>query len=359
MDLSGSNLLAQLPAGARLLVLRLRSLGDTLLTTPALRALKAWRPDLEVSALVDPRSADLLAGNPDVAERVQFNPASGWWSVVRHLRRRRFDLCINVHGGTTSALLTLASGARFRAGRVHFRFHWGYNVLCPVPGDVLGRTAIHTVEDRMSTFYALGLPQREIPPLQIFPQEQARQALRARLAAQGLAADARYAVLQATATFFTKEWPLDRFAALADWLEREHGLLPVFSCAPGEEARLAAALNGHAGRLLTGLTVAELVALIESARLLVGNDAGPAHIAAALARPLVVLFSSSNSVAWAPWQAAHERVQNYYPCNPCPGDRCYAFAQPECILSITLAQVEQAVERALARVESAPALRPA
>lgn len=356
---SGGQLLSELPAGTRVLVLRLRSLGDTLLTTPALRALKAWRPDLQISALVDRRFADVLAGNPDVADRIEYDGASGLLGVVGLLRRRRFSLCVNVHGGTLSALLTLGSGARYRAGRTHFRFRFAYNVLCPEPPVVMGRTVMHTVEDRMSTFYWLGLPQGEVPSLQIFPQEPARLAVRAKLAAHGVSSGARYAVWQPTATFFTKEWPLERFAELGEWLDRERGLVPVYSCGPGEEKRVAAAVDGRGGVCLAPLSVAELIALIEGAALYVGNDSGPTHIAAALRRPLVVLFGSSNSAAWRPWQAAHELVQNYYPCNPCPGDRCYAFDEPKCILSITLAQVQQAVERALARASLTPvAARP-
>ncbi|MFQ5816561.1 MAG: glycosyltransferase family 9 protein [Terriglobia bacterium] len=345
---SGSRLLSELPAGARVLLLRLRSLGDTLLTTPALRALKAWRPDLKVSALVEKHFADVLAGNPDVSERIEFDGAASLLRVVARLRRRRFALCVNVHGGTLSALLTRASGARYLAGRTHFRFRRAYNVLAPEPPAVLRRTAVHTVEDRLSTFYWLGLPQGEVPGLQIFPQEDARRTVREKLAEQGLAAGTRYAVLQAAAKFPSKEWPLERFAELGEWLQRAHGLVPVFQCGSGEERRIQREVRGRAGVCLARLSVAELISLIEGAALFVGNDSGPMHIAAALGRPLVVLFGSSNSVAWGPWRAAHALVQNYYPCNPCPGDRCYAFDEPQCILSITQGQVQQAVERALA-----------
>ena len=96
----------------------------------------------------------------------------------------------------------------------------------------------------------------------------------------------------------------------------------------------------------------QFAAALAEARLFVGNDSGPAHMAAALGRPLVVIFGSSSSPIWGPWQpqAAHPQasvVQNKFECNPCPGDHCYKFAQPECILSITFEQVKAAVERSL------------
>ncbi|MBI4462890.1 MAG: glycosyltransferase family 9 protein [Acidobacteria bacterium] len=331
-------------------MLRLRSLGDTLLTTPALRALKAWRPDLKLAALVDRRSSDVLAGNPDVSERIEFDGARRLGEVVARVRGEKFALAVNVHGGTLSALLTLGSGACYRAGRTHFRFRFAYNLLCPEPPAVVGRREIHTVEDRLSTFYWLGVPQGEVPGLQVFPQESARDAVHKKLAAHGVHAGTRYGVLHPTATFFTKEWPLARFLELAGWLQREQGLVPVLSCGPGEARRIRRALAGRAVACLGETSVGELIALIEGAALYVGNDSGPTHIAAALGRPLVVLFGSSNSVAWRPWQTAHELVQNYYPCNPCPGDRCYVFDEPKCILSITLEQVQAAVERTLARM---------
>jgi ADP-heptose:LPS heptosyltransferase len=130
-------------------------------------------------------------------------------------------------------------------------------------------------------------------------------------------------------------------------------LAPVLICGRGEGAKLDAVARGF-GRAWVRLEeppAPELVALVEGAALFVGNDSGPAHIAAALERPLVVLFGSSDSEAWRPWSRAGALgavVQNPYACNPCRGDRCYAFAQPECILSITPQQVRAAIERVLA-----------
>ncbi len=346
-------LLSALAPNAHILVLRLRSLGDTLLTTPALRALKAWRPDLQLSVLVEKAYSDLLAGNPDVTARIELDSrslrAAGSVALLKRVRRAPWALCVDVHGGLLGALLAWTSGARYRVGRTHFRFRFAYNVFCPEPPQVLGRTQMHTVEDRLSTFYWLGLPLADIPPLQIFPQASGRAAVREKLAVRGVRAPSRYAVLHPTATFSTKQWPPERFAAVAQWLEEEHGIIPVFSCGPGETQTLAAVAETRRKPLvrLDSLSVAELVALIEGACLFIGNDSGPAHIAAALRRPLVVLFGSSNALVWRPWRAAHERVQNYFPCNPCPGDRCYEFAEPKCILSITIEQVEQAVARAL------------
>ena len=351
---SASAFLPELPAGARVLVVRLRSLGDALLMTPALRALKAWRLDLRVSVLLYARFAPILAGNADLEEVIELEPAGpgGPLRVAQAaaaLRGRGFAACFNLHGGTLSALLTGLSGARHRVGSSRFRYRFAYTALAD-PRAVFGRERLHAVENLIAPFYAAGLPQGEIPPMQLFPQPAARQAVAQKLAARGVRPGTRYALLHPAANFFTKEWPFERYAALARFLERQHGLAPVFTAGPGEGAKLEAVARAYGKPLtrLDPLAVPELVAAVEGAALFVGNDSGPTHIAAALARPLVALFGSSDANAWSPWRAAHALVQNYYACNPCRGDRCYAFAQPECILSITLEQAQAAVERVLA-----------
>jgi len=355
-SLSGSpaSILPRLPRGARILILRLRSLGDAILTTPALCALKQWRPDLRLSMVLYRQFAPVLAGNPNLEEVIEFEPgALTLPRLLSALRRRRFAACFNLHGGTLSALVARLSGAPHRVGYARSRFEFVYTATCD-PRRFFGRERRHAVENQIALFYAAGLPQGEIPPLELHPQPEARAAVTQKLARRGLAAGRRYAVLHPVANFFTKEWPLDRYAALARWLEEEHGLAPVLVGAAGEGARLEAVAHACAKApvRLEGLPLQELTALIEAAAVFIGNDSGPAHIAAALGRPTVVLFGSSDSEAWRPWSPAPLTavVQNPYPCNPCKGDRCYAFAQPECILSITLPQVQAAVERLLAPV---------
>ena len=79
----------------------------------------------------------------------------------------------------------------------------------------------------------------------------------------------------------------------------------------------------------------------------VGNDSGPAHIAAAFGKPCAVIFGSSNSKVWGPWKTPSRVIETSWECKPCPGDRCYAFDQPRCILSIEEASVASAVDALL------------
>lgn len=352
MAIDPRRVLTDLPPQSKILFLRLRSLGDMLLITPALRAVKAWRGDLELWVAVEEPYAAVLEGNPDVSGTivVATQPKSSAASYLRALgeiRRQTFAVCYNLHGGTRSLWLTAASGTRVRVGFAHYRQGFAYNVLVPNAEQIYGRKQFHTVEHRISAFYWTGLPEAEIPPMQIFPQEEPRKRVRAQLRAVGGDPARPYAVLRPTAKYFTKEWSPAGFAEVARYLEEHYRLQPVVTCGPGEEGAVDA-LDQALGRRslrLDGLPFRELTALLADAALFVGNDSGPTHIAAALGCPSVVIFSSSSSTLWRPWRCPHEVVQNDFPCNPCPGDRCYAFDEPKCILSITSQQVKAAVDR--------------
>jgi predicted lipopolysaccharide heptosyltransferase III len=345
----------QLPANARLLFIRLRNLGEAVLDTANLRALKRFRPDLQITTLVEALYTDLYVADPDLEAiplpRAAQNKRSSLASrlqIVRELRRRQFHAVLNLHGGPTSAQLTLLSGANHRLGAQHFRSGYAYNLRLPPAEAILGRTDLHTVEYQFGWFKWLGLPLQEPAPTQLFVDAQARTHAQAQLQEAGIEPTRPYAVLAPTNEFYTKRWPPERFAALAETLHAR-GLQIVLTGAPTAEQRQQMADVQAATQLdiaaLCRLSIGELVAVIAGAKLFVGNDSGPAHIAAAVKTPLVVLFGPASAQRWRPWRAPAELVQNDFPCNPCSMYTCEAFDQPECIRSITIKQVLQAVQR--------------
>jgi ADP-heptose:LPS heptosyltransferase len=271
--------LAQLAKGAHVGIIRLRSLGDCVLTTPAISLLKRHRPDLRIGVVVEPRFAGVFEGNPDIEDVL---PPSA-------IRLRRFSprLCLNLHGGTRSLLLALASGARYRAGFAHYRYAGAYNVRIPTAQQILGvDRKVHTAEHLASAMFYLGVPREEIP--------------RAYLAARRIKSPAPYAVIHPMASAPEKAWPAQRFVELARHLYQE--MEPIFIGTPNEDLT-----PFRHFRVFTG-TLEETKALIASAALFVGNDSGPAHMAAALGVPLVVMFGPSDPVVWAPWRANAESL---------------------------------------------------
>ena len=130
-----ASLLPDLPLRSRILVIRLRSIGDIVLLTPALHLLRGWRPDLFVSVLVERRFRELLEGNTDVDEILSPGEgslkAASRLSAALGLRRKKFAVCLNLHGGPTSRLLTRMCGARIKVGFEHFRSAGHCQILVP------------------------------------------------------------------------------------------------------------------------------------------------------------------------------------------------------------------------------------
>jgi ADP-heptose:LPS heptosyltransferase len=352
-----TDLLPSLSPGSRVLFIRLRSLGDTVLSTPLYAALKAWRPDLRIAVLVESPNGEVLKHNPDVDQVLTIPGAPGSslsslfsrTTALREIRAARFDFCINLHGGSTSAWLTFLSGSLYRVGLKSFRNTFVYTHTLGIPARKADGRKWHTVEYQMEWLRQLGLPDAAIPPLRVIPPPELETPVLRHLDGLGVKRGSRYAVVQPTSKFFTKEWTPEGFAEIADYLAREHGLQVVLSGGPGEESKLrsVAQLCQENVVVCAGVSVGELLWVLRGTKLFVGNDSGPTHLAAALGVPTVVLFGSSDAEVWYPWKAPFQRVQNAFDCNPCPGYRCLVYEEPKCILSITPAQVKLSVDAAL------------
>ncbi len=346
-----------LPENSRVLFIRIRNLGEAVLDTANLRALKYFRPDLRISTLVEAIYSDLYAGDPDIetvplprSEKNRRSSLTARLNVIRAIRRCDFSSVINLHGGPTSAQLTFLSGAKYRVGASHFRNGYAYNLRIPPADEILGRNALHTVEYQFGQFRWLGLPGDEPGPTRLFAAQQFQRSSAARLLEAGIDPNAPYVALAPTNEFYTKRWAPEHFAAIAEAMI-DRGYQIVMTGAPTEDQRAQLAAVQAASKLrlaaFSSLSIGELVAVIAGAKLFVGNDSGPAHIAAAVKTPLVALFGPASSVRWGPWRAPSALVQNYFQCNPCAMYTCEAFDEPECIRSITVDQVMKAIDRLL------------
>jgi ADP-heptose:LPS heptosyltransferase len=268
-------LLDRLPRGSRVLVIRIRSLGDCVLTTPALRLLKQHRPDLSLGVVVESRFAGVFEENADVDRLLQPKPSE----VVAF----RPDLCVNFHGGTRSMALTGLSLAKWRAGFGHHSGSRVYNVPIPRAQEILGEERkVHTAEHLASAMFYLGVPRQPIP--------------RASLFAGDPPALPPYAVLHPFASSAEKAWPAGRFVEVAREL-RQTGLEPVIVAGPADDP---APFEGF--RVLRSAPLSQVKALLKGAQLFLGNDSGPAHMAAAFGVRVVVLYGASDPVIWAPWR---------------------------------------------------------
>jgi ADP-heptose:LPS heptosyltransferase len=303
-------------------------MGDCLLLTAPVRAIKEEFPSLRISVLVEKRFAECFSGNPDFAEVVI---AEGKLKTAARLLRRRFDAIVNLHGGPTSLTYSCLAWGR-RIGVEHYRGRLLYHGLVPRPDP-----AAHTVESTIAVFRSLGLRRVVAPGLRFekHPAEAARiqETIKGRV----------YAVIHPASVMQTKRWEASRFAAVANQLS-SHGLTIVVTAGPGEESVASeVARQTNESVILLGLTIPALAELIRGAQLYVGNDSGPMHLAAAVGTPTVAIWGSSDSRRWRPWGVEHRVVQNPFECNPCPGYRCLVASSPLCIESVTVEQVTKAV----------------
>jgi heptosyltransferase III len=333
-----ADLLQTLPVGSRVLIIRLRSLGDTVLLTPALAALHAWRPDLRISVLLEPAFAQILEGNSAVAETIV---SRGFLSTTWAMRRRKFAAAYNQHAGPRSALLTAFCGAPLRVCWSNRRYRFAYNVEVPPFEKYFGRSYGHTVENDMTQFYGTGLPQGPIPASRVYPQPDAIAAVAQTLVERGIGPGRPYAVLRPGASSSDKRWPVEHFVWLARWMREEKGLATVFNLGPGDQEVAAATRQALAPEdvLLDSLDLRHLVALLAGASLFVGNDSGPTHVASALERPVVVIFGASSALHWAPWQTRYRLIHHQ--------------DAPDSILTVTREEVRDACDSLLAEVRGA------
>lgn len=271
-------LLDRLPSGSRIAVIRLRSLGDCVLTTPALRLLKAHRPDVRIGVAVEGRFRGILEDHPDIADLLAPRPAviAAW----------RPELVLNLHGGTRSMALTLASRAPHRAGFAHHRYSFIYTAGIPRAQEILGEERpVHTAEHLASAMFWLGVPPAPIPRASLAAGAPPR------IGEQG------YAVFHPFASHPDKTWPAARFLEVARHLREASGIETVFLAGSVDDAAPFQAFT-----VWRNAPLAEVKSLISGAQLFVGNDSGPAHIAAAFGVPVVVLFGTSDVATWAPWR---------------------------------------------------------
>ena len=348
--------------------MRLRLIGDVMFTTPVVRALRRAWPDARMTYLVEPDAAPVVRNNPHLDEVIVAPRTRGLRRVAddlalaRRLRRQRFDVALDLHGGPRSAWLTWASGARERIGYDIAGRRWMYTRIVPRARELRPR---HSVANQWDLLAAVpgwngGAPDPERDAVEMALDAAADRRMEARLIAAGVGPDAELVVIHVSAGNPFRRWPEPFFAETA---ARIAAVNPrrrlVFSSGPSDReaaGRIAAIareqLGGDAGRIvdLGEFDLQELRALIGRSRLFVGGDTGPMHIAASTATPVVGIYGPTLSARSAPWRAPALRTisveRHDLPCRPCDQRAC-APGDFRCLTQLLPATVIAAAEEAL------------
>jgi ADP-heptose:LPS heptosyltransferase len=260
---------------------------------------------------MEPLAAPILEDHPSVDRLISVEQSlSSRLRLVFELRRERFDVAFNMHGGTTATIIARLSGAPWTVGYRGHPKSWLLTARAPSPDVILGRKAVHSVEQQLALLHWSGVPwPASRPQLSLVVSDEASESVREKLAACGLEPTA-FAAIAPAAAFESKRWHAEGFAAVVDHLSKQWNLPSVIIAGPGQEhiASEVARRSRTRPAQVTGLSLKELIAMLSLARAFVGNDSGPMHIAAACGLPVVVVFGSSNSTVWHPWTDSPCRV---------------------------------------------------
>ena len=315
-----------LPNINKILVIRVDGIGDLLNSTPAIALLRENYPSAEITVLARPLNAAVLIGNPDV-DRILIFDRDGEHSGIlarlqfyRELRRERFQLAVAMQTAMWSHLVAFLSGATYRLGRYQKRFR---STLTHAWRGKYRKGETHEVDRNLELVRLIctGEGKRELI-FELSSDEIA--AAEAQLASLGIGKDAFLIGIHPGGSSFDKRWPEKQYAEFADRLSRQYNATVLLLRGP-EEAELVrniqAAMQSDAITYAPE-TIRELGAMLSYCDLVVCNDSGPMHLAAALAVPTVAIFGPTDHVAWHPLSENAAIVRRDMPCWPCSAHKC-------------------------------------
>ncbi|MBS4097564.1 MAG: putative lipopolysaccharide heptosyltransferase III [Sulfuricella sp.] len=346
----------------RVLVIKLRHHGDVLLTAPVFSALKSRAPHLEIDALVYRDTAEMLTLHPAISQvhtidrnwkrHGLLGQLRGELGLLSALRARHYDLVIHLTEHNRGAWLTSLLGARH--GVAEKRHDKGplWDIAFTHFHTPIGRGNVrHTVECNLDALRRIGIhPAPEERKVTLVPGAEAESFVEQKLAEHGLAGQP-FIHIHPTSRWLFKCWPEANMAALIDALQGA-GQRVVLTAAP--DAAEAAMLGRIKGMLATPavdlsgqLNLKQLAALAGRAKLFVGVDSAPMHIAAAMGTPTVALFGPSGDKEWGPWMVRHRIVTSDHACRPCGHDGCGGGKVSDCLATISVADVLVAVKEVM------------
>ena len=344
----------------------MRLVGDVVFTTPEIRALRRHFPEARLDYLVEAGAAPVVRHNPHLDSVIEVARPRGLsrlvydLSLARRLRRERYDIALDFHGGPRSAWLVRATGAPRRIGyaipgRGGFytdRVPW-HSSLVPPRHSVLNQWELLTP-------LGIGAPNPAADPVEMAAGAEAHARATSRLAAAGVPEDAQLVVLHVSASNPFRRWPREAFAQVAAALARQDRRRRIMITAGPSEAEAATAVADAAAREAGDAAGAivrcgepsleELHVIMSRAQLFIGGDSGPLHVAATTAVPIVALFGPTLPERSMPWRARPATAAAVQPgplaCRPCHQRVC-VHGDFRCLTALTPEDVLAAADRVL------------
>lgn len=321
----------------KILLIRLRRMGDVLMTTPAVTALKDRLPQAKLTYVVEEPYRKLVEGSPYLDEVLVLprrQAKRDFVQFVRQVRQEGFDALVDFHGGPRAFWLTLFSKAKVKIGYAVKYKSFVYDIKVPRRSE---DGSIHSVENHVNLVRALGVRVDPIPPLSM-PEAKEREKERIReFLTENKLGQSKIITLHIGAGNEFRDWGINNVARLIELLSGHSDLGIVL--VGGEEdrgaaqeimAKTSASILSLAGQL----NLRELRELICRSFLFVGPDSGPMHVAATTSTPIVAYFGPTLPAHFAPWQARATILEKHFSCRPCEQKTCL-FQDFRCLRTIT------------------------
>lgn len=356
-------------AGRRILLVRLRLIGDVVFTTPLPRGLRRHFPDADITYVVEPLAEPIVRGNPHIDHILVVPRQHGFarwkddWSWARRLRAERFDIAIDLHGGPRAAWLTWASRAPTRIGYATPGRSWMFTHTVARPDGLAPR---HSVRNQWDLLTPLGIgpcdPAQDPVEMAADPEVESR--VSARLRDAGIAPGTPLVLIHVSAGNPFRRWPPEAFAdAVVELARRDPARRFILTSGPSDADAARAIVSQTRARLgpdgavvmTDDYDIRELRSLAARAAVYIGGDSGPLHVAATTSVPVVALFGPTLAERSMPWRDSRwfaEAVDGGpLPCRPCHQRTCVP-GDFRCLTRIDPGRVVAAAERALKAVHA-------
>jgi predicted lipopolysaccharide heptosyltransferase III len=330
-----------------ILLVQLGDIGDVVLTTPTIRAVKETYPDARVSILVFKPYGSLLAADPNLYEVVEtartrgslFRRLREFVSFARHLRQKHYDLLIDLRTGDRGAILSFLTRAPVRVGRQGIRKQFWHEIfITRVLRNVKeAPPPVHPGADQsLRVVRELGIDTADTTPkLYIAPGD--RQRAGSLLAESGVAPGTKIVTVNPFSRWKYKEWDNEKWGAVIDRIWETHHIPAVLIGSPEEADGCQNIVTGREGRAINlagKTTLGELAAVISMSSLHLGVDSAAPHIAAALGTPTVTIHGPTDWRAWRVLNEYHKVVSPVMPCLPCNMMGCNGSEVSQCLIDL-------------------------
>jgi heptosyltransferase III len=328
----------------KILLIKLRAVGDVLLSTIVTKNVRAAFPAARIDFLTEPPALDILRGNPNIDGALVYDlKVKSPLAYIMDVRASSYDLVIDLFGNPRTALLTRLSGSRYRVGFDFRGRSYAYNIVVQPRGD-----RVHNSQFNLDAIEKLGIPiiDRSLQ----FPLTAADEDYVDRFLPRAEFAGTLLVGLITAGGWYTKRWGLERFAELADRLAVSHGARVVLPWGPGqkEEVEKVQAFAKKPILVPPPTNLRQLGALLKRCSFVVSNDSGPMHIAAAVGTPVLGIYGPTNPDLQGPYGDSHIIVrEGGLDCLGCNLTTC-PIGHP-CMVNLAVESVMNGVERLMTK----------